>query len=96
MASAISDACVLLPQEEISDNAATTSENVMRKSSTTRPNSKKKAPNIGGCAANIACGFFEFGRVVLAFLITFPRLFAVLSLIPSRDNSWATLDILFC
>ena len=31
--------------------------------------------------------FFEFGRVVLDFLMKFPKIFAVLSLIDSRDNS---------
>ena len=78
-------------QERISDNTAKTSGNFMRKSSTTRPNSKTMAPNIGGFAANIACGFFEFGRVVLDFLIKFPEVFAVLSLIPSCDNSEAVV-----
>ena len=43
-------------------------------------------PNIGGFAANIACGFAEFWRCGTRFLIIFLQVFAVLSLITARDN----------
>ena len=50
-------------------------------------NSKKKAPNIGGFAANIACGFFEFWRGGTRSLIVFLEDFAKESLITARDNT---------
>ena len=48
---------------------------------------EKPARNIGGEAANTSCPSFEFGRMVLDFLIKLPKVCAVLPLIPTRDNT---------
>ena len=78
--------CVLiLSQERISDNTAKTSGLFLRKSSTTRPNSKNPHA-ILAAKPPIFGAFFEFGRVVLDFLMKFPDVFAVISLGPPCDN----------
>ena len=65
-------------QEGISDNTANPRGFVSGKVEQHTSTLVKKAPDIGGFAANIACGFFEFGGVVLDVLVKFPKVFAVL------------------
>ena len=50
-------------------------EKLYERASSTRPKLKKRAPNIGGFAANIACGFLEFWTCGTRSLIKFLEVF---------------------
>ena len=54
------------------------------------PKLERKAPKVGGFAANFACGFFEFWRGGSHFLIVFLKVFARRPLSRSYDKTdWA-------
>ena len=62
-------------------------EKLYERASSTRPKLVKRAPNIGGFAANIACGFLEFWTCGTRSLIKFLEVFVFFPLTIARNNT---------
>ena len=61
----------------------------MRRHNAHPQKSKKRAPENGGKAAMLGCGFFKFWGLEFRFLIMFSKEFAKLSLITASPTGWA-------
>ena len=76
----------LLLRAVVSEKNENNLEKLYERASSTRPKLEKRAPNIGGFAANIACGFLEFWTCGTRSLIKFLEVSSFFSLTTARNN----------